>query len=90
VGSGEELDAAAVRKRLKKEVAEVVELAIENGWRVKALGHAVKLFCPCREPDHGQFSVSGTPSRPSAEARRVMRMLTKCPHFSSQPTRKPS
>lgn len=83
MGSGEYLDVKAVRKRLKKEVADVVIQALAAGWKVRAFGHAVKLYCPCVDPDHGQFSLSGSPKSPSAEARRARRMLSKCPNFSS-------
>lgn len=37
MGTGEELDRAAVRKRLKAEVSAVVLKAMDQGWRVKAL-----------------------------------------------------
>lgn len=84
MGTGEELDRTAVRKRLKAEVSTVVLEAMDEGWRVRALGHGVKLFCPCVQPDHGTFSVSGTPKSPAAEARRVRRMLSKCPRFGSE------
>ena len=81
MGTGEELSRAEVQKRLKKEVAGVVLRAMDQDWRVRAFGHGVRLFCPCREPDHGTFSVSGSPKSPSNEARRVRRMLCKCPRF---------
>lgn len=81
MGTGEELDRAAVRKRLKNDVALVVLGAMEQGWRVRAFGHGVKLYCPCVQPDHGTFSVSGTPKSPSAEASRIRRTLSKCPRF---------
>ncbi len=84
MGTGEELDRTAVRKRLKAEVSTVVLEAMDEGWRVRALGHGVKLFCPCVQPDHGTFSVSGTPKSPATEARRVRRMLSKCPRFGSE------
>ncbi|BAK35895.1 hypothetical protein MLP_28810 [Microlunatus phosphovorus NM-1] len=83
MGTGEELDRTAVRKRLKPEVSGVVLEAMDQGWRVKALGHGVKLFCPCVQPDHGTFSVSGTPKSPTNEARRVRKMLSRCPKFGS-------
>lgn len=73
----------AVRRRLKPEVSAVVLKAMAAGWRVRAFGHAVKLFCPCRVPDHGMFSISGSPQSPSNEARRVRRMLSKCPSYGS-------
>lgn len=83
VGNGEYLDRADVRRRLKKEVAAVVLLAMESGWVVRAFGHGVKVYCPCLEPDHGQFSIGGTPQNPAREAQRVRKLMSKCPKFSN-------
>ena len=82
MGTGAVLSKTDIVRRLKKEVSEVVLVALDHGWRARALGHGVKLFCPCKQPDHGAFSVGGTPASPSREARRIRKLLSKCPKFT--------
>lgn len=77
MGSGEPLDRVQVRKQLDKETAAAVIACMEAGYRVRRLGHGVKLFCPCMGPH--TFSVSGSPGKDAREAKRVRREARKCP-----------
>lgn len=77
MGSGEVLDRAQVRTRLSKETGLAVLEAMDQGFTVRAQGHGVKIFCPCKGP-HTR-SVAGTPRNDGNEAKRVRRTILLCP-----------
>lgn len=75
MGSGRQLNKDQVRAKLKKETALVVIGAMSAQWRVRALGHGVKILCPCGEHS---LSVGGTPTDDGREAKRVARFIRIC------------
>jgi hypothetical protein len=79
MGTGEALDRRDVRRRLPPEVADVVLNAMDQGCRVRALGHGVQLYCPCGDRAHRPISINGTPRDASREAGRGKTRITKWP-----------
>ena len=72
------------RKHSKKEVAEVIEYAIKNGWSfVPPEGHAFGILrCPtnkkCRNGHYCQLSVYSTPKSSLNHARRIKDAIDNC------------
>lgn len=80
MGSGEELDRRAVRKRLRPRVADSVLAAMDRGWTVREQGHGVRIYCPGTGPEHlrHQMSIAGTSRSEDGQAKRIDRFVRTC------------
>lgn len=65
-----------------KHIREVIEIAIERGWRVVKSGgqaHAWgKLYCPAGERGGCIIAVYSTPRNPQNHAKYLLREMDKC------------
>ncbi|KXP00709.1 hypothetical protein AXK61_14490 [Tsukamurella pseudospumae] len=75
-----EVKLTEARRQIHKDVYAVVEKYVDEGWRIRAMGHKFVLYCPCSDGgDHARVRVFGTPKNPSTHARSIDRECRKCP-----------
>ncbi|WP_139043257.1 hypothetical protein [Mycobacterium lentiflavum] len=75
----EPADLNQARRRLHKDIFDVVQWAVEERkFTLREQGHGFALYCPCggRAPF---VRVDGTPGRPTWKARKIRRAVLHCP-----------
>ena len=75
----------AQRYHKSKEIHEVIDAAVRSGrWRwvrKKNRNHEQgELLCPHSEPGGSVVRVASTPRNPEGHARKIQRLLDRCPH----------
>lgn len=71
---------------LKKEIREVVELLVKDGWNAFAAGHKGRLVCPC-ETGCTTIPIPGSPANVGVAARRIKEAAARCPKPEDSPQR---
>lgn len=82
MGSGKKLEINELRRKYKgyPRTLDVLLEAQRVGWRVRDMGHGVKIFCPQATRDGCSLSVAGTPRSDDDQAKRLRRVVAGCCH----------
>jgi len=71
---GKEVSVAGIAKEMR----EVIEPLLRQGWTLRQGGHKARLHCPC-ENHCTTLPVPGTPRSPGNAAKRIGREAARCP-----------
>ncbi len=72
---------------LKKELRQVVESLVAEGWSARKEGHKGRLYCPC---GCSTIPVPGTPRDVDVAAKRIREAAARCPKPEDSPQRSPA
>ncbi len=79
------------KKHPNKEIQEVIEYPIKNGWEIKeSSGHAWgKMYCPyndsnCRLGNYCIISIWSTPKKSYSHAQQIKRVVDKCIYMENK------
>jgi len=79
----------ARKRHPKKEVEKALVEAEEHGWTVETnVGHWGRMRCATTGKGCS-YSINGTPKSAGNEAKRLRKMVVKCPHQSEPGLKKP-
>jgi hypothetical protein len=67
-------------RRPDKDVEGAVQYAESKGWTVRMQGHRGRLYCAHADRDGCHFGVWSTPKNAGDHARRIIRIVDRCPH----------